>query len=141
MSQEKAIARQLFQEGCNCAQASFAAFADRLGLPKETAIKIASAFGGGIVGSGNICGAITGALMAAGYAKGYLPEDGPDAKKKFMGEMKEILNQFEEKHGSLMCTPLSEKVALPEGAPEPEVKPCTVYVEDMVELVAAYLDK
>lgn len=141
MSQEKAIARQLFQEGYNCAQSSFAAFSERIGLPREAAAKIASAFGGGIVGSGNVCGAITGALMAAGYAKGYLPEDGPEAKERFMGEMKEILNQFEEKHGSFMCTVLSEKVGLPEGAPKPEVKPCTVYVEDMVELVAAYLDK
>ena len=36
----------LFLEGYNCAQSVVLAFADEMGIPKETAARIASSFGG-----------------------------------------------------------------------------------------------
>ena len=38
----------LFLEGYNCAQSVVLAFADEMGIPKETAARIASSFGGGL---------------------------------------------------------------------------------------------
>ena len=49
-------ARELFLEGCNCAQAVFLAFAEEK-LDRETALKIASGFGGGMAGMRDVCGA------------------------------------------------------------------------------------
>ena len=40
-------ARELFLEGCNCAQAVFLAFAEEK-MDRDTALKIASGFGGGM---------------------------------------------------------------------------------------------
>ena len=51
----------------NCAQAIFATYGPRLAKGKvdfDSCMKITSAFGGGINRTGNVCGAVTGALMA-----------------------------------------------------------------------------
>lgn len=52
-----------FSEGMNCAQAIFTSFAEQIGLDAESALKISTAFGGGIAQTGATCGAVTGALM------------------------------------------------------------------------------
>ena len=41
-------AEKLFYRGCNCAQSVFVAFCDLTGLPEEQAMRLASAFGGGL---------------------------------------------------------------------------------------------
>jgi C_GCAxxG_C_C family probable redox protein len=56
----------MFAEGYNCAQAVLACCGRAYGLPKETAVQVAQAFGGGIGKTGNLCGALTGALMTVG---------------------------------------------------------------------------
>ena len=50
----------------NCAQAIFATYGPLIGLQKidcNRCMRITAAFGGGINLTGNVCGAITGALM------------------------------------------------------------------------------
>ena len=63
-------ANRIFQQQrAHCAQAIFAAYGEELGEGKvdfDTLMKIASAFSGGISRTGNVCGALTGALMAIG---------------------------------------------------------------------------
>ena len=57
----------------NCAQAIFATYGPQIGLENidyESCMKIASAFGGGINLTGNVCGAITGTLMTLGLKYG-----------------------------------------------------------------------
>ena len=51
----------------NCAQAVLMAFAPELGLPEETAAKVAALFGTGMK-IGSACGAYTGGLMVLGLA-------------------------------------------------------------------------
>jgi len=48
MSAHSDLARELFRKGYNCSQSVFAAFCDETGLDMETALKIASSFGGGM---------------------------------------------------------------------------------------------
>lgn len=76
-------ARELFLEGCNCAQAVFLAFAEEK-MDRDTALKIASGFGGGMAGMRNVCGAVNGMFMAYGLLCG--PADPTDraAKAKAM---------------------------------------------------------
>ena len=64
--QEKAIA--LHSEGCNCAQSVLCSLEEYTNLPFETAKRVAEGFGGG-VRCGEICGSITGAVMALGMVK------------------------------------------------------------------------
>ena len=60
-------ANRIFREQKgSCSQAIFAAYGEHLGFGKvefETGLKIASAFSGGIARTGNVCGALTGALL------------------------------------------------------------------------------
>ena len=79
MTKHEALARANFLEGYNCAQAVLLAFAEDAGLEKNTALRLASSFGGGVGGMREMCGALSGACMAAGLLFGY---DSPDAKEE-----------------------------------------------------------
>ena len=48
-----------FNMGIICAQQVLTHFADRLGLPEETALRVASAFGSGM-GRAEVCGCVSG---------------------------------------------------------------------------------
>ena len=55
------MAEANFKEGYNCSQAVFAAFSKEVGLPRQTALQLASGFGGGIGRMREVCGAFSGA--------------------------------------------------------------------------------
>jgi C_GCAxxG_C_C family probable redox protein len=50
----------------NCAQSVFAACGPREGIDQRTCLLVAGAFGGGMGRMGEVCGAVTGALMVLG---------------------------------------------------------------------------
>ena len=60
---EKAFA--LHAEGYNCAQAVIGAYADIIGIGEQEAFSIGAGFGGG-AGTGELCGAVSGAVMVLG---------------------------------------------------------------------------
>lgn len=64
------LANAIHEQGFNCAQSVLCVFAEDLGLKPETALKLASCFGGGMRMAAT-CGALTGALMALGLARGF----------------------------------------------------------------------
>ncbi|MHA2216743.1 MAG: C-GCAxxG-C-C family protein [Candidatus Hodarchaeales archaeon] len=59
-----------FAQRDNCAQAIISVYGEYLGADHDTCLKIASVFGGGINRTGNMCGAVTGALMVIGLKYG-----------------------------------------------------------------------
>jgi C_GCAxxG_C_C family probable redox protein len=97
------IAVTRFSENLNCAQAVFSAFAPRFGLDDKTALRVASPFGGGVARRGELCGAVTGALLALGLKDGA---EVPAEKERIYQLAGEFLRRFEEKHGSLLCRDL-----------------------------------
>jgi C_GCAxxG_C_C family probable redox protein len=97
------IARERFSRGLSCSQAIFSAFAARLGLSDEAALKIASPFGGGIARQGEVCGALTGALMVLGLQRGNITPDGKDETYRIA---EEFVKRFREQHGSILCRDL-----------------------------------
>lgn len=92
--------REMSSKGCNCAQIVFSYFAEKNGLDINRALKISSAFGGGM-GKGDICGAITGAYMALGliYGNDLKNNDRSILKQK----MKEFDIEFEKISGERRC--------------------------------------
>ena len=64
------IVSDLFIKGIDCSQIVLGYAAERAGLCDETAIKVSSAFGGGMWCS-RTCGVVTGALMALGMKYGH----------------------------------------------------------------------
>ena len=86
---------------CNCCQAVIMCFAERYGLTEEQAYRLGAFFGGGMR-CGEVCGAVTGALMVLGLEYG-------DAENRKTGKSKEFLKAFKDTHGSILCRELLEK--------------------------------
>jgi hypothetical protein len=63
-------ATSMFAAGFSCSQSVLGAYAEQHGLPRELALGLADAFGGGLGGLGRTCGAVTGAIMVIGLARG-----------------------------------------------------------------------
>ena len=93
--QEQAV--QFHGQGCNCAQSVLASFGKYTGLAQDTALRVAAGFGGG-VRSGEICGAISGAVMALGLVE--------QDKRKVAALAKQCVDCFHEKFGCVRCQDL-----------------------------------
>lgn len=100
ITEEQALAG--FGTGVDCSQAVFGEFASQLGLDRETALKIAAPFGGGMW-HGETCGCVTGALMALGlkYGQGDRPDQ--DKKQHMLEQKAKFEAAFSEKRGSCIC--------------------------------------
>lgn len=64
--EERAARAVELKAGCNCAQAVALAFADALPLDEATLMKLAAGYGAGMGCMEATCGALVGAVMAAG---------------------------------------------------------------------------
>ena len=64
--EERAARAVELKAGCNCAQAVALAFADVLPLDEATLMKLAAGYGAGMGCMEATCGALVGAVMAAG---------------------------------------------------------------------------
>ncbi len=126
----------------NCAQAIFATYGPQIGLEKidcESCMKIASAFGGGINRTGNVCGAITGALMTLGlkYSRGAQEVEVTKISN-------EIIEEFTAINGSIICRELiGQDIISDENLKEAFKKglfeKCKKYVNDVAGLMEKYI--
>ncbi len=73
-------AMTLFCGGYSCAQSSLLAFIDLLSIDEQTAICVASSFGGGMGKLRELCGALSGVFIAVGLL--YGPSKLVDKKTK-----------------------------------------------------------
>ena len=140
MSEKLEHAESVFAADFNCSQAVFAAFAEDYDIDEETALKIASAFGGGMR-CGEVCGAATGALMVIGAARGhYIPGDA-GAKADVGARGKQFMAEFRGRNGCLLCRDLlGIDPSTPEGhevfVANPEYKEkCFGFVRGAVEIL------
>lgn len=61
---------QLFSQGLHCSQAVIAVAQEKLGMENDDLIKAMDAFGGGLGGHGEVCGAFIGGQAAIGLLYG-----------------------------------------------------------------------
>jgi C_GCAxxG_C_C family probable redox protein len=136
------IARDRFAQGFSCSQSVFCAFAPNLGIADETALKLASPFGGGVAHQGQVCGAVTGALLALGLGRGSATVDKKDETYRLA---EDFIKRFQERHGTIVCRELiGHDLSAPGGlqsAREQKVFKtiCPGLVKDAAELVAEFL--
>jgi C_GCAxxG_C_C family probable redox protein len=137
-------AQDLFTQGFSCSQAVFSAYAPRLGIDAETALKLASPFGGGVARQGDVCGAVTGALLALGLGRGSATVEEKD-ETYCLAE--DFIQRFRECHGSILCRELiGHDLSVPGGlqsAREQKVfnTICPGLVKDAVEIVSEWMDE
>ncbi|MPN50610.1 hypothetical protein SDC9_198241 [bioreactor metagenome] len=102
--EEKAI--QYHGGNFNCAQAMALAFKDKLGLDEDTLLKLASPFGGGMAGMGEICGIINSMFMIWGLKYGYSNDPTSEEKRAHNKALRALAEQFRAENGSINCREL-----------------------------------
>lgn len=114
-------AAELYSRGFSCSQAVFASFADRIDLDEGQALRLAQPFGGGIIGLGDWCGAVIGAMLVLGSIYGRDRADDLAAKERTYAEVRKFIDSFNAAHGSLKCRGLLGcDICTPEGRKEIE---------------------
>ena len=133
-----------FEQEFNCSQAVFSAYATKLGIQDEIALKLASPFGGGTAHQGHVCGAVTGALLVLGLQKGNAT---PETKEETYRIAEDYIKHFQELHGSILCRELTgHDISKPGEIQKARDKgvfkiTCPGLVKDAAELVSEFLDE
>ncbi|MDD4255118.1 MAG: C-GCAxxG-C-C family protein [Methanofollis sp.] len=147
MSDRSDRAVQAFSGGLNCAQAVASAFADEFGLNEAVVRKLACGFGGGLAHTDRTCGAVSGAVLVLGLARGTPVPGDREGKERCYALVREFLRRFGDRHGSVDCTALlgydlSDPRSL-DAAREAGVFSvrCTLYVRDAVEILEDILQR
>jgi C_GCAxxG_C_C family probable redox protein len=90
------IAEEKFRSGYNCSQSVLFAFSNELNIDSDTALKISNGFGGGMGRKQEVCGAVSGAIMALGILYGRGEKDGPDKQETTYLKVRELIDSFKE---------------------------------------------
>jgi len=98
-------ARELYSQGFHCSQVVFGHVAEELGLDEETALRVSGGFGGGLF-HGDVCGCVSGAVMALGLQYGYDKPYDTAASAKLTEKVNEFQKRFREANGSTVCREL-----------------------------------
>ncbi len=141
-------AHELFADGCNCAQAVFAAFCDVTGMEKEQALRLSSSFGGGMGRMREVCGACSAMFMVAGLLYGYSDISDPIAKKEHYALIQRLGAEFKGMNGTIICRELLESLK-PDSSPEPtkrtaefyKCRPCVRFVEDAAKILDSLIEE
>ena len=144
----KEKAMQSFLDGYNCAQCMMLAFEDMLTIDLDTALKIASPFGGWMGRLREVCGSVSGMFMVLGFIKGYHEPGNYEGKKELYEHVQELARRYEEANGSIICRDLlglnvKKEEATPEKRTEEYYKkrPCSEKIGSAAEILEHYLNE
>ena len=133
-------AKKTFNNGFNCSQSVFSAFAGRYGVERADAMRIAAGFGGGFGHMQTVCGAVSGAVMAIG-CKYFDMNETAESKNLVYEKTFEFMQRFKKIHGSVDCWDLlGVDLKTEEGVQEAREKnyfqdKCGKYVQDACTIV------
>jgi C_GCAxxG_C_C family probable redox protein len=108
MKTKSEVATEKFLSGYNCAQSVIYAYAPELGLDNDAALKVATGLGAGMGRRGEVCGAVTGAILVLGLKFGRGEDQDRSATEQTYQKTLKLMAQFESKHGSCLCRVLLE---------------------------------
>jgi C_GCAxxG_C_C family probable redox protein len=106
MSNRSERAVSCFSEGFNCAQAVISTCGPELGLDRETALRVAGGFGGGMGHLGEVCGAVSGAFLVIGLKCGKTQAEDNEKRDKGYRLVQEFADEFRARNGSILCREL-----------------------------------
>lgn len=130
---KKELAIALHDKKYNCCQAVACAFAQEVGVDEATLFQAGEGFGLGMGCMECTCGAVSGAVMLAGFKNSDGNIDNPGTKAATYKLSREIVEKFIEKNGSMICRELK-------GVDTGKVlRTCPGCIEDGVELVQEVL--
>lgn len=94
--------------GFNCAQSVLAALGSYTGIEEKTALALTGGFGGG-VRCGEICGALSGAVMALGLRFPYADGEDAEAKARIARLTMAMTREFAKNFGCVRCQDLKRE--------------------------------
>lgn len=106
MSSRGERAKALFLEGYNCCQAVVGAFADCVDIEFELLMKMVSSMGGGMGRLREVCGAVSGMFLVAGFLKGYSDPKATTEKAEHYQLIQRLAEKFRRENGSIICREL-----------------------------------
>jgi C_GCAxxG_C_C family probable redox protein len=124
----------------------FSSYGPELGLDRETALRVATAFGGGMGRMGETCGALAGAFMVIGLKYGRTRVEDEETKEKAYSLVREFADRFESRNGSIVCrellgydivTPEERELAREQGL---FATLCPRFVRDAAEIIERILE-
>jgi len=110
-------------------------------------MKLAAGFGGGMAGTGQTCGAVTGAVMVIGMALGHTTANDRDRKARTYTAVARFMHAFEQSHGTVNCTELLvHDLGDPEGYRQAKksglfTTACPKFVESAAMILERVLDQ
>jgi C_GCAxxG_C_C family probable redox protein len=107
IDQARTRSLELFGAGFNCAESVLLGVSETLGYATGSLPQIATGFGSGVARYGEICGALTGAVMAIGLAQGRKNSEDVEARERTYQSVDVLLKEFHRVHGSLTCLELT----------------------------------
>lgn len=99
-------AREYFTAGYNCAQAVFLAYRDITGIEEELAATISAPFGGGMGRLREVCGAVSGMTMVAGFISPNPQPNDNENKKNCYATVQSLAEEFRAENGHIVCREL-----------------------------------
>jgi len=128
-------------QGCiHCSQVVIEQWADELDLDMETAMRMAAPLGGGCF-KGDVCGCVTGALLAIGARYGHCEIGDTDGNARMVAKTNEFCRKFAERTGSTICRELTGYDFSKPGQMEEAalsgtlIKKCPEYVNTALEIL------
>lgn len=138
----KEKAMEVFWDKFNCSQAVFAAFSEEFGMSEEQALKVSLCFSGGMR-KGEVCGAVSGALMVLGMKYSESGKDAAEVKAIAYQKASEFMDKFKNVNGSCICKEiLGCDISTPEGMEFAREKNCFNDIcPEMVESAVKILEE
>lgn len=144
---KKDAAMALFEQGYNCAQAVAGAFCEEIGMDMNSAVRLASGFGGGFGRLREVCGAVSGMVIVANMLYGYESPTDNTAKTAHYKDIQLIVLEFKKRNGTYICHELLE---LPENDPKSPVpeertkeyykkRPCKELVGEAADILEKFI--
>ncbi len=105
MNEKVQKAVELFDSGFNCCQSVIGAFCEQFGIDEQTLMKLACGFGGSIR-CGEVCGAVSGAVILIGLKYGQSIESDKASKEKCYEVTSEFMKEYQKRKGTVVCREL-----------------------------------
>ena len=141
---ERAVS--FFEQGYNCSQSVFMAYADVYNIEKNLAAALSTSFGGGVGRMREVCGAVSGAAMILGLKYPHLNPENSNPKDHNYQMVQKLAHQFKAQMGSYICADLLDLKDVPISPVSAvrnqayyESRPCARFVAYAAELVGKEL--
>lgn len=137
-----------FLKGYNCTQSVILAFSDLIDVDTDTALRLASSFGGGMARMREVCGAVSGIFMVAGILFGYSSPNDRQSKLEHYAFIRRLADDFKAINGSIICRELLTGIQTKPGN-EPEERteeyyhkrPCAQYIAECIGVLEREIER